>query len=63
MENVIQKILQSNFLQSNHQGFLKNLQVWLINKTQAFDPTKKEFYWMRISRTLYPDGLNIGNDY
>ena len=63
MENVIQKILQSNFLQSNHQGFLKNVQVWLINKTQAFDPTKKEFYWMRIFRTLYPDGLNIGNDY
>ena len=63
MENVIQKILQSNFLQSNHQGFLKNVQVWLINKTPAFDPTKKEFYWMRIFRTLYPDGLNIGNDY
>ena len=63
MENVKQKFLQSHFLQRDYQGFLKDLEVCLIFKTQASDPTKREFYWMRTLRTLYPDGLNIESDY
>ena len=63
MENVKQKFLQSHFLQRDHQGFLKDVEVRLIDKTQASDPTKKKFYWMRTLRTLYPDGLNIESDY
>ena len=56
MENVKQKFLQSHILQ---RGFLKDVEVQLIDKTQASNPTKREFYWMRTFRTLYPDGLNI----
>ena len=63
MENVKQKFLQSHFLQRDHQGFLKDVEVRLIDKTQASDPTKREFYWMRTLRNLYPDGLNIESDY
>ena len=63
MEDVKQKFLQSHFLQRDHQSFLKDVEVRLIDKTQASDPTKREFYWMRTLRTLYPDGLNIENDY
>ena len=63
MENVTQKFFQCRFLQLDHQGFLKDVEVWLIDKTQASDPTKREFYWMRTLRTLYPDGLNIESDY
>ena len=63
MENVKQKFLQSYFLQRDHQGFLKDVEVRLIDKTQASDPTKREFYWIRTLRTLYPDGLNIESDY
>ena len=63
MESVKQKFLQSHFLQCDHQGFLKEVEIWLIDKTQASDPTKREFYWMRTLRTLYPDGLNIESDY
>ena len=63
MENVKQKFLQSDLLQRDHQGFLKDVEVWLIDKTQASDPTKRQFYWMRTLRTLYPDGLNIESDY
>ena len=37
--------------------------VRLIDKTQSSDPTKREFYWMRTLRNLYPDGLNIESDY
>ena len=44
MENVKQKFLQSNFLQRDHQGFLKDVEVPLIDKTQASDATKREFY-------------------
>ena len=63
MENVKQKFLQSHFLQHDYQGFLKDVEVRLIDKTQASDPTKREFYWIRTLRTLYPDGLNIESDY
>ena len=59
MENVKQKFLQSQFLQRDHQGFLKDAEVRLIDKTQASDPTKREFHWMRT----HPDGLNIESDY
>ena len=57
MENVKQKFLESYFLQSDHQGFLKDVAVQLNDKTQASDSTKMEFYWIRTLRTLYPDAL------
>ena len=63
MKNVKQKFLQSHFLQRDHQGFLKDVEVRLIDKTQTSDPTKREFYWMRTLRTLYPYGLNIESDH
>ena len=63
MENVKQKFLQSHFLQCDHQGFLKDIEVRLIDKMQASDPTKREFYWMGTLGTFYPDGLNIESDY
>ena len=63
MENVKQKFLQSHFLQDDHKGFLEDVEVRLIDKTQGSDPTKREYYWMRTLKTLYPDGLNIENDY
>ena len=58
MENVKQKLLKSHFLQRD-QGFLKDVEVRLIDKTQVSGPTKREFYWMIKLRTLHPDGLNI----
>ena len=63
MENAKQKFLQSHFLQRDRQGFLKDVEVRLIDKTQTFDPSKREFYCIRTLRTLYPDGLNIESDY
>ena len=43
MKNVKQKFLQSHFLQRDHQGFLKDLEVRLIDKTQSY-PTKRVLY-------------------
>ena len=59
MENVKQKFVQSHFLQPDHKGFIKDVEVRLTDKTQGSDPTKQKFYWMRTLKTLYPDGLNI----
>ena len=50
--------MKSHFLQRDYQGFLKDAEVQLIDKTQASDPTKREFYWATTLRTFYPDGLN-----
>ena len=63
MENVKQKFLQSHFLQNDHKGFLEDVVVRLIDKTQDSNPAKREYYWMRTLKTLYPDGLNIESDY
>ena len=63
IENVKQKFLESHFLQRDHQGFLKDVKFRLIDKTQASDPFKSAFYWMRTLRTFYPDDLNIKSDY
>ena len=63
MENVKQKFLQSYILPSDHKGFLKDVEVGLIDKIQGSDPTMRKFFWMRTLRTFYPDGLNIERDY
>ena len=57
------KFLQSHFLPNDHKGFLEDVEVRLIDKTEGSDPTKWKYYWMRTLKTLYPDGLNIENDY
>ena len=58
-----QKFLQNHFLQDDHHRFLEDVEVTLIDKTQTSDPTKKEYYWMRTLKTLFPDGLNLEKDY
>ena len=62
MENAKQKLLQSHILQDDHKCFLENVEVRLIDKTQGSDPTKREYYWMRRLKTLYPDALNNESD-
>ena len=59
IESCKQQFLQNHFLQDDHHGFLEDVEVTLIDKTQASDLTKREYYWMRTLKTLYPDGLNL----
>ena len=33
------------------------------DKIQASDPTKREYFWMRILKTYYLYGLNIEGTY
>ena len=62
-ESCKQQFFQNHFLQDEHHGFLKDVEVVLINKTQACDPFKKEYYWLKTLKTLSPDGLNLESDY
>ena len=62
-ESCKQQFLQNHFLQDNHHGFLEDFKVTLIDKTQASEPTKREYYWMKTLKTLYPVGLNLESDY
>ena len=39
-----QQYLENHFLQDDHHGFLEDVEVILIDKTQASDPTKREYY-------------------
>ena len=48
-----QQFLLKHFLQDDHHGFLVDVEVTLIDETHTSNPTK----------TLYPDGLNLGSDY
>ena len=59
IESCKQQFLQNHFLQENHHGFLEDFGVILIDKTQAFGPSKREYHWMRTLKTLYSDGLNL----
>ena len=58
-----QQFLLKHFLQDYHHGFLDDVEVTLIDETQASNPTKRGHYWMSTLKTLYPDGLNLGSDY
>ena len=44
IESCKQQFLQNHFLLDNHHGFLEDSEVTLIDKTQASDPTKREYY-------------------
>ena len=58
-----QEFLQNHFLQDDHHGFVEDVEITLIDKTQASDCTKGKYYWMRTLKTLYPDCLNLESNY
>ena len=63
IESRKQQFLENHFLQDDHHGFLEDVEVTLIHKTQASDLTKRECYWMGTFKSLYPYGLNLESDY
>ena len=62
-EEIKQKFLYEHFLKDDHHGFEKDVSICLIDKTQSSDPHKREYYWMRILKTLAPFGLNTEDTY
>ena len=44
---------------SSHRGFLNDVSVTLIDKTDGSDPKKREDYWMKTLKIMAPYELNI----
>ena len=42
-----------------HNGFLNNVSITLIDKTEGKNPKKREDYWRRILKTYSPSGVNV----
>ena len=58
-EKCMQECLYSHFENEGHNGFLEDVSITLIDKTDGSDPTKRETFWMHTLKTLAPCGLNL----
>ena len=59
MKHVRKNICLSILKNKSHSGFLKNVSITLIVKTDGKDPKRRENYWMRALKAYAPFGLNI----
>ena len=48
-----------HFASNDHNGFLEDCSITLIDKTDGSDPTRREEYWRRALKTITPYGLNM----
>ena len=55
----MQQYLYEHFYSKGYDGFSGNVSISLIDKTDGFQPKKRENYWMRTLKTLAPLGLNV----
>ena len=58
-EKCIQEYLYNYFESEGHIEFLDDVSITLIDKTDGFNPTKRENYWMQTLKTYAPYGLNV----
>ena len=55
----MQQYLHDYFLSKDHDGFLNNVEITLIDRTNPLDPERREEFWRTKLRTLAPLGLKI----
>ena len=54
----MQLLVFEHFSSNNHNGFLEDYSIAVIDKTDGSDPTRGEVYWRRVLKTVTPYGLN-----
>ena len=54
-----QQHVYEHFYSEVHNGFLRNVSINLIDKTDGFQPKNREYCWMRTLKTLASLGLNV----
>ena len=54
----MQPELFEHFHSKEHNGFLQDCSITLIDKTDGSDPTRREEYWRVVLKTVAPYGLN-----
>ena len=58
-ERCMQEHLFRHFEENGHQGFLQDISITLIDKTDGSNPRKRENFWIDTLNTLHPNGLNF----
>ena len=58
-ESCIQEHLFKHFNSMGHNGFVINVSITLIDKTNGKNPKKREDYWRETLKTYSSFGLNI----
>ena len=57
-EEHMQPLVFEHFSSNDHNGFLEDCSITLIDKTDGSDPTRREEYWRRVLKTVTPYELN-----
>ena len=55
----MQEHLFRHFSSPGRNGFLNDVSITFIDKTDPSDPLKREDYWRRTLKTMAPFGFNI----
>ena len=55
----MQEHLFSHFSMAGHNGFLSDVCITFIDKTDLSDPLPREDHWRQTPKTMVPYGLNI----
>ena len=58
-----QNYFHQHFLCDGHNGLMDDSEIIFIDKTNPSDPTRREFFWMRVLKNIVPLGLNIDEGY
>ena len=61
-EACMQQLLCEHFSSEGHSGFLDNVSIIFIDKTDPKDPSKRENYWRHTLKTIAPQDLNEEDD-
>ena len=54
----MQPLVFNHFSSNDHNGFLKDCSITVIDKADGSDCTRTEEYWRRALKTVSPYGLN-----
>ena len=57
-EEHMQPLVFEHFSSNDHNSFLEDCSITLIDKIDGSDPTRREEYWRRVLKTVTPYGLN-----
>ena len=58
-----QNYFHQHFLSDGHNGLMNDCEIIFIDKTDCSYPIRREFFWMRVLKTMAPLGLNIDEGY
>ena len=58
-----QKYFQQHFLSDGHNLLMNDCEIIFIDKMDPLESTRREFFWMRVLKTIAPMGLNIDEGY